>query len=56
MTNRPGRIKTIVPIGLPRPRHYDMVASSEFQRLHRTVLDAIREESIVAANLERALM
>ena len=26
MTNRPGRIKTIVPIDLPRPRHYDMVS------------------------------
>ena len=27
MTNRPGRIKTIIPIDLPRPRHYDMVAT-----------------------------
>ena len=51
MTNRPGRIKTIVPIDLPRPRHYGMVASPEFQRLHRTVLDAIRSESLVAAAL-----
>ncbi len=55
MSNRPGRIKTIVPIDLPRPRHYDMVASPEFQRLYRQVLDTIREESIVAANLRGTL-
>ena len=42
MTNRPGRIKKVVDIDLPRPRHYDIVSSPEFQRLHRTVLDAIR--------------
>ena len=55
MTNRPGRIKTVVPIDLPRPRHYDIAASSEFQRLHRTVLDAIRSESLAAASLQMAL-
>jgi NitT/TauT family transport system ATP-binding protein len=49
MTNRPGRIKTIVPITLPRPRHYDMVASPEFQALHKEVLGAIRSESLAAA-------
>ena len=52
MTNRPGRIKTIVPVDLPRPRHYGMVATPEFQRLHRIVLDAIRSESLVAAALD----
>jgi NitT/TauT family transport system ATP-binding protein len=46
MTNRPGRIKTIVPVNLPRPRRYDIVASPEFQALHREVLDAIRSESL----------
>ncbi len=55
MTNRPGRIKTVVPIDLPRPRHYDMVASPEFQQLHRTVLNAIRSESLAAASLQAAL-
>jgi NitT/TauT family transport system ATP-binding protein len=55
MTNRPGHIKTVVPIDLPRPRHYDMAASPEFQRLHRTVLDAIRSESLVAASLQQTL-
>jgi NitT/TauT family transport system ATP-binding protein len=55
MTNRPGRIKTVVPIDLPRPRHYDMVATPAFQARHRQVLDAIREESIEAAGFGGAL-
>jgi len=55
MTNRPGRIKLIVPIDLERPRRYEMVATPEFQSRHRTVLDAIREESIVAAGLSHSL-
>ncbi len=55
MTNRPGRIKLTVPIDLPRPRHYDMVATPAFQALHRRVLDAIREELIVAAGFGGAL-
>jgi NitT/TauT family transport system ATP-binding protein len=55
MTNRPGRIKTTVEVDLPRPRHYDMVATAAFRGLHRTVLDAIREESIVAAGFGGAL-
>jgi NitT/TauT family transport system ATP-binding protein len=54
MTNRPGRIKTIVSIDLPRPRHYEMVATPAFQRLHRIVLDAIRDESLAAAKLSHA--
>ena len=56
MTNRPGRIKTVVAINLPRPRHYDMVATPEFQRLHRTVLDAIRSESLAAASMPDAML
>ena len=55
MSNRPGRIKTIVPIDLPRPRRYEMVATPEFQRLHRAVLDEIRSESIAAAALGKRL-
>jgi NitT/TauT family transport system ATP-binding protein len=49
MTNRPARIKLVVPITLPRPRRYTMTASPEFQALHREVLDAIRSESLAAA-------
>ena len=55
MTNRPGRIKLVVPITLPRPRRYTMAASAEFQALHRQVMEAIRSESLVAAGLATAL-
>jgi NitT/TauT family transport system ATP-binding protein len=48
MTNRPGRIKSVIPIHLPRPRSYDIVASPEFRRLQREVLDSIRSETLVA--------
>ena len=56
MTNRPGRIKTTVPITLPRPRQYDMIGSPEFQTLYRTILDAIRSESLAAAQFGDALV
>jgi NitT/TauT family transport system ATP-binding protein len=55
MTNRPGRIKLEVAIPLPRPRRYEMVATVEFQALHREVLTAIRSESITAAGLVHSL-
>jgi NitT/TauT family transport system ATP-binding protein len=55
MSNRPGRIKTVVRIDLARPRRYELLSTPEFQRLHRTVLDSIREESIQVAQLGRAL-
>ncbi len=55
MTNRPGRIKLIVPVNLPRPRRYDMVATPEFQIIHREVLNAIRSESLAASKLAATL-
>ncbi len=55
MTNRPGRIKTIIPIDLPRPRHYDLATTPRFQQLHRDVLQAIRSESLAVAALDKAL-
>lgn len=54
MTNRPGRIKAIVPIDLPRPREYELIGSAQFQVLHRTVLDHIRSESLIASRMEPA--
>ena len=55
MSNRPGRIKTIVPIDLPRPRTYAMMASPAFAALQHRVLDEIRAESIAVAALGDAL-
>jgi NitT/TauT family transport system ATP-binding protein len=54
MTNRPGRIKTIVPIDLPRPRSYEMIGTPAFAALHRRVLGEIRSESIAIAALGEA--
>ena len=56
MSNRPGRIKTIIPIDLPRPRHYDMTGTAEFAALQRRVLDEIRAESIAIAALGDTLV
>ena len=55
MTNRPGRIKSIVPIDLPRPRSYDMIATPDFAEKQRHVLQEIRSESIAIAALGDAL-
>lgn len=54
MTNRPGKIKSIVPVDLPRPRHTDMVGTSPFTERQRQVLHDIRSESIAIAALGEA--
>jgi len=51
MTNRPGRIKHEVPVTLPRPRSYEMVATPEFGALYGEVLESIREESLAIADV-----
>lgn len=48
MTARPGRIKAVVPIPLPRPRIPDMTSSPTFLALVRQLKALIREESIAA--------
>jgi NitT/TauT family transport system ATP-binding protein len=55
MTNRPGRIKSILPVPLPRPRRYELISSPEFRILQLQVLDEIRAESMAVAGLGRAL-
>ncbi len=46
MTNRPGNIKKEIVVDLPRPRHYDMLASPRLGELYGEVLESIREESL----------
>jgi NitT/TauT family transport system ATP-binding protein len=55
MSNRPGSIKNIVDIDLPRPRHYELLSSEKFRQLQRRILDEIRSESIAAAGLGKTL-
>ena len=44
MTARPGRIKDVIPVDLPRPRSHEMVAAKEFGALFDRTFHLIREE------------
>ncbi len=50
MTNRPGRIKEEIQVGLPRPRTPDMASSAEFRELRQRVLASIRDEAMAVMN------
>ena len=52
MSARPGRIKTILDIDLPHPRHYRMKTTPEFSRYKAQLTEEIREESIRAAAMQ----
>ncbi len=49
MTARPGRIKKIISVDMPRPRAMELTTSPQFNQLRREVLALIREESQRAA-------
>jgi NitT/TauT family transport system ATP-binding protein len=44
MTARPGRIKEVIPIHLPRPRSFDLVNTPEFGQLFDRAFNLIRDE------------
>ena len=44
MTARPGRIKDVLPVDLPRPRSLEMINSKGFGALFDHVFHLIREE------------
>lgn len=44
MTARPGRVKEVIPINLPRPRSLEMINSQEFGALFDRTFHLIREE------------
>ena len=48
MTARPGRIKAVVKIPLPRPRTPEMMSSPTFPALVRQLKALIRDESLAA--------
>jgi ABC-type nitrate/sulfonate/bicarbonate transport system ATPase subunit len=52
MTARPGRIKAVVDVALPRPRHYTVKTTPEFAALKARLTDEIRAESIRAVAME----
>ncbi len=48
MTTRPGRVKKIIDVQLPRPRCTRMLDSAEFLRLKAEVTEAVHEEAVKA--------
>ena len=46
MTARPGRLKSILPIELPHPRHYTMKTTAEFSRYKAALTEEIRVEAM----------
>jgi NitT/TauT family transport system ATP-binding protein len=48
MTTRPGRVKTIIDVGLPRPRSTRMLDSRDFLRLKAQVTEEVHEEALEA--------
>ncbi|MBI3434927.1 MAG: ABC transporter ATP-binding protein [Proteobacteria bacterium] len=55
MTARPGRIKEVIPVNLPRPRSQELVNSPEFGRLYEHALRLIREEVLNAMRQQEAV-
>ncbi len=51
MTARPGRIKQVLDVDLPRPRSLDLITSPTFIAMKRTVLASIKEEGLKAINV-----
>ncbi|SHJ42868.1 ABC transporter ATP-binding protein [Aureimonas altamirensis] len=49
MSARPGRIKSIIPVDLPHPRHYTVKSSPEFSSMRARLTEEIRQEAILAA-------
>jgi len=49
MSARPGRIKAVVPVDLPHPRHYTMKTSPAFSALKAQLTEEIRVEAVLAA-------
>ena len=54
MTARPGRIKEILPVDLPRPRSFDMVNTKVFGELYDRAFHLIREEVMKTLRQETA--
>ena len=48
MSARPGRVKALVPIDLPHPRHYKMKTTPEFSAYKAQLTEEIRTEAMKA--------
>jgi len=48
MTTRPGRVKKLITVDLPRPRTYRMLTSKRFLELKQETIDGVHEEALKA--------
>jgi NitT/TauT family transport system ATP-binding protein len=48
MTTRPGRVKKVIEVDLPRPRDYRVLSTARYGELKQEALDAIHEEALKA--------
>lgn len=48
MTTRPGRVKKLIPVDLPRPRTYKLLTSRRFLDLKQAAIDGVHEEALKA--------
>ena len=55
LSARPGRVKEIVPISLPRPREYSVQLTSDFLELKQHVRDLIHREAVLNTGFEGIL-
>ncbi len=49
LTRRPGRIKALIDIDLPRPRTFDMLTWPDFMDIKKRSLSLVREETLAIA-------
>jgi len=48
MTTRPGRIKAIIDVDIPRPRNFHVLVSTQFMEFKERAIKAVREEALKA--------
>lgn len=46
LSNRPARLRTVIDINLPRPRHYHMLSSPEAYQYKRQAMEILHEEAM----------
>ena len=48
LTSRPGRVKMVIDVELPRPRHHDMSTKEPFLNIKAHMVAALRQENLLA--------
>jgi NitT/TauT family transport system ATP-binding protein len=46
LSNRPARVRTLIDIDLPRPRHYQMLNSPEAYQYKRQAIEILHQEAM----------